>query len=137
MLKFNELRQKNQRMAQQGNYRAIDAYSGGCGMTMSAINAGLCVVTGYEIANEEIEIFEQATGQRNLGNIDNTATNVRPVADVWCSCSSCKDYSRLSKKQQGYYGSRFKPRSPVAHLQGLCQTQTTFPETPSILPAKL
>ena len=105
MLKFNELRTKNQRMARQGNYRAIDAYSGGCGMTMSAINAGLCVVTGYEIASEEIEIFEQATGQRNLGNIDNTSTRKRPMADVWCSCSSCKDYSRLSKKQQGYYGS--------------------------------
>ena len=71
----------------------------------NAINAGLCVVTGYEVAKEEIEIFEQATGQRNLGNIDNTATDSRPVADVWCSCSSCKDYSRLNRKQQGYYGS--------------------------------
>ena len=72
-------------------------------MTMSAMNAGLCVVTAYEIAKEEIEIFEEATWQRNPGNIDNTATDVRPLADVWCSCSSCKDYSRLNKKQQGYY----------------------------------
>ena len=49
---------------------------------MSAINAGLCVVTGYEIANEEIEIFEQATGQRNLGNIDDTSTSARLGSDL-------------------------------------------------------
>ena len=45
------------------------------------------------------------TRQRNPGNIDNTAAEARPMADVWCSCSSCKDYSKLSKRQQGSYGS--------------------------------
>ena len=74
-------------------------------MPTSAINAGLCVVTGYEVAKEEIAIFEQATGQRNLGNIDDTTAEARLVADVWCSCSSCKDYNRLNRRQQGFYGS--------------------------------
>ena len=115
-LRFEELRKKNQAMAQGGNYKAADAYSGGCGMTMSAISAGLCVVTGYEIAKEEIKIFEQATGQRNLGNMDNTAPEKRPKVDVWCSCSSCKDYSRLSRKQQGIYGS-----NGGDHFTGQCK----------------
>ena len=62
-MEFQELRVKNQLMAKMSNYKAVDAYSGGCGMTMRAINAGLNVVAGYEVAKEGVEISEKATNK--------------------------------------------------------------------------
>ena len=48
----------------------VDAYSGGCGVTVSAIQAGVFVKTAFEVEKEEIGTFEKLTGQIILGPID-------------------------------------------------------------------
>ena len=82
----------------------IDAYSGGCGATVSAIQAGVFVKAAFEAVKPEIITFEQLTGQFNLGCIDqhNFKRSRIPRSHLWWTSSSCKDFSPLgSRKGEG------------------------------------
>ena len=54
---------------EQKRWVMIDAHSGGCGATVSAIQVGLFVKTAFEAIKEEISTFEALTGQINLGSV--------------------------------------------------------------------
>jgi hypothetical protein len=67
----SELAEANRRLAASSvKWVLVDAYSGGCGVTVSAIQAGVFVKTAFEVEKEEISTFEQLTGQINLGPIN-------------------------------------------------------------------
>ena len=70
----------------------IDAHSGGCGATVSAIQAGVFVKAAFEAARPEIETFEALTGQLNLGAINqHSFDRCRiPRSHLWWTSSSCK-----------------------------------------------
>ena len=94
----SELSETNRKLAASSSkWVLVDAYSGGCGVTVSAIQAGVFVKTAFEVEKEEISTFEQLTGQINLGPIDYEHFEpVRvPRSHLWWSSSQCKDYSTL------------------------------------------
>ena len=98
-LQWSEMRELNDLMATIPCYSVFDAYSGGCGATVAAINAGMFVKAGSEIEAEEINHFEALTGRTSLGDITLLQPDRIPATHVWISCSSCKDYSGLGSKQ--------------------------------------
>ena len=63
----------------------IDAYSGGCGATVSAIQADVFVKAAFEATELEIITFEELTGQINLGSIDqhNFKQSRIPRSHLW------------------------------------------------------
>jgi hypothetical protein len=107
-MSHKELTEANCRLAAQDKkWVLIDAYSGGCGATISAIQAGVFVKTAFEAAREEIAIFEQLTNQINLGPIDykHFEPDRIPRSHLWWSSSQCKDYSSLGSRK-GAHGSK-------------------------------
>ena len=102
----------------------IDAYSGGCGATVSAIQAGVFVKAAFEAVKPEIITFEQLTGQFNLGCIDqhNFKRSRIPRSHLWWTSSSCKDFSPLgSRKGEGGRrgGDHFEHQSKYAKAAGV------------------
>ena len=89
-LQWSELREQNDLLATVPCYSVFDAYSGGCGATIAAINAGMFVKSGSEIEPEEIGHFEALTGRTSLGDITLLQPERIPAAHVWISCSFAK-----------------------------------------------
>ena len=98
-LQWSELREQNDLLATVPCYSVFDAYSGGCGATVAAINAGMFVKSGSEIEPEEIDHFEALTGRTSLGDITLLQPERIPATHVWISCSSCKDFSGLGSRK--------------------------------------
>ena len=104
-LQWRELRQQNDMMATIPCYSVFDAYHGGSGATVAAINAGLFVKAGADIEPEEIDQFESLTGRISLGDITLLQAERIPATHGWISCSSCKDFSGLGSRK-GSAGSK-------------------------------
>lgn len=94
-LSWSELRDRNAYLAQKLCYTLFDAFHGGCGATVAAINAGIFVKGGADIATDEINLFENLTGRSSLGDMTTLLCSRMPSAHIWVSCSSCKDWSSL------------------------------------------
>ena len=98
-LEWCELREMNDLMSTVLCYTMFDAYHGGCGATVAAINAGIFVKAGADIEPEEIDQFEQLTGRTSLGDVTLLQAARVPSTHSWVSCSSCKDFSSLGSKK--------------------------------------
>jgi site-specific DNA-cytosine methylase len=125
MMSHSELAAMNRRLvAADKRWVLIDAYSGGCGATVSAIQAGVFVKAAFEAAEPEIITFEELTGQINLGSIDqhNFKRGRIPRSHLWWTSSSCKDFSPLgSRKGEGGRkgGDHFEHQSKYARAAGV------------------
>lgn len=93
------------RAGHAGCISMIDAYAGGGGATVAGIRAGLFVKATYEVAQEEIAVLENLTGQRCLGPVRSYPEACVPGSNMWVSCSVCKDYCTLGSKK-GLKGSK-------------------------------
>ena len=119
-----ELTEANCKLAASEQKRVlVDAHSGVCGVTVSAIQAGVFVKTAFEVESEEISTFEGLIGHINLGPIDYShfEANKIPRSHLWWSSSQCKDYSPLGSRK-GAKGSKggdhFPNQSKYARASG-------------------
>ena len=125
MLTHSQLQTMNRRQA-AADYKwvLIDAYSGGCGATVSAIQAGVFVKTAFEAAREEILAFKDLTGQINLGAINQVKFERSriPQCHLWWSSSCCKDYCPLGSRKGeagAKGGDHFVEQSKYAEASGV------------------
>ena len=98
-LQWKELRELNDLLATFPCQSVFDAYIGGRGATVAAINAGMFVKSGSEIEAEEIDHFEALTGRTSLGDITLLQPDRIPATRIRISCSSCKDCSGLGSRR--------------------------------------
>ena len=64
----------------------FDAFHGGCGGSTAVILAGIFVKAGAELAQAEIEQFEQLTGRTSLGDVRSLLAEQIPIVNIWFSC---------------------------------------------------
>jgi site-specific DNA-cytosine methylase/integrase len=98
-LTWQQLRRRNDRLAQSSGYSMFDAFHGGCGGSTAAILAGIFVKAGAELAPAEIDQFEQLTGRTSLGDVRSLLAERIPNVNIWFSCSNCQDFCPLGSKK--------------------------------------
>ena len=104
-LTWQQLRKRNDILAQSSGYSMFDAFHDGCGGSTAAILAGVFVQAGAELAPTEIDHFEQLIGRTSLGDVRSLLAERIPNVIIWFSCSNCQDYCPLGTKK-GTAGSK-------------------------------